>query len=526
MADEGDGRTEEETKLADFENDYEKRERSPDRGLDRGRDERDRDRDRDGDKHRRRSRDRGDRDRDRDRHKSSRRRSRSRDRHRSSRRRSRSRSRSRGRKSQFDAPPSANTALLLQQQQQQQQVLAQQLLMQQMAQIHGQPNLALSSGKKQREVYVGNLTVGLVQAQMLRELCNGALAPLCPDAATNPPVVNVSMDSEGKFAFVEMRTEELATAALHLDKVELCGRNINVGRPKGYIDPALTGGLAAGAAPGMGGPPLGMTGGVPQGTPGIQQLGGMGSSITGALVQASALATTASGITGAPPGGANALLGMLGGQTSAATVYLCLQNIVTAAELLDAEERAEIAEDVKEECAKLGAVVSVCVPTPPQEAIDKGEAGRVYVHFQEQAGAIAAQRSLNNRTFSGNKVVAQFVPQEDFIASDAGEWVDPPPPPAPAEGVIKLRGLPFTASKQDIVLFFQGNGLQESGVKIIMGMDGRPTGEAYAVFEGAGVDIRGALAKDRQMLGNRYVELFLSSKDELDRRQLSGTMMI
>ena len=43
----------------------------------------------------------------------------------------------------------------------------------------------------------------------------------------------MNMDGEGKYAFVEMRTEELASAALHLDKVELCGRSINVGRPKG-----------------------------------------------------------------------------------------------------------------------------------------------------------------------------------------------------------------------------------------------------------------------------------------------------
>lgn len=41
----------------------------------------------------------------------------------------------------------------------------------------------------------------------------------------------------GRFGFVEMRTEELATSAMALDKVELCGRNINVGRPKGYIEP-------------------------------------------------------------------------------------------------------------------------------------------------------------------------------------------------------------------------------------------------------------------------------------------------
>jgi heterogeneous nuclear ribonucleoprotein F/H len=67
---------------------------------------------------------------------------------------------------------------------------------------------------------------------------------------------------------------------------------------------------------------------------------------------------------------------------------------------------------------------------------------------------------------------------------------------------------------------------QESNVLIVVGLDGRPSGEAYATFEGASADIRGALAKDRQMLGNRYVELFLSNKEELDRRKLTGTLMI
>ena len=34
-----------------------------------------------------------------------------------------------------------------------------------------------------------------------------------------------------------MRSEELATSGMALDKVELCGRHINVGRPKGYVEP-------------------------------------------------------------------------------------------------------------------------------------------------------------------------------------------------------------------------------------------------------------------------------------------------
>lgn len=41
--------------------------------------------------------------------------------------------------------------------------------------------------------------------------------------------------SAGRFAFVELRTEELATTAMTLDKMELLGRTMNIGRPKGYV---------------------------------------------------------------------------------------------------------------------------------------------------------------------------------------------------------------------------------------------------------------------------------------------------
>ena len=60
--------------------------------------------------------------------------------------------------------------------------------------------------------------------------------------------------SAGRFGFVEMRTEELSHHAMNLDKVELCGRHVNVGRPKGYVEsegappPATLGAAAAFAA--------------------------------------------------------------------------------------------------------------------------------------------------------------------------------------------------------------------------------------------------------------------------------------
>ena len=65
--------------------------------------------------------------------------------------------------------------------------------------------------------------------------------------------MNVWMAADMKYSFVEMRTHELATAAIALDKVELCGRALNVGRPSGYVAPTgpailtnpLAGSLAA-----------------------------------------------------------------------------------------------------------------------------------------------------------------------------------------------------------------------------------------------------------------------------------------
>jgi hypothetical protein len=122
----------------------------------------------------------------------------------------------------------------LQQAEMQRQLQRQQVLLNNGA---GGLNAAMAANKKQREVYVGNLVIGSVSDLMLRELFNAALAHFVADPVTRPPVVSVTMDGSGRFGFVELRTEELAAEAMKLDKVNLGGREINVGRPKGYIEP-------------------------------------------------------------------------------------------------------------------------------------------------------------------------------------------------------------------------------------------------------------------------------------------------
>ncbi|XP_057479392.1 uncharacterized protein LOC130766721 [Actinidia eriantha] len=82
-------------------------------------------------------------------------------------------------------------------------------------------------------------------------------------------------------------------------------------------------------------------------------------------------------------------------------------------------------------------------------------------------------------------------------------------------GVLRLRGLPFSASKDNIMDFFKDFVISEDAIHIIINSEGRPTGEAFVGFASA-EDSKAAMSKDRKRLGNRYIELFPSTHDELD----------
>ncbi|CAL5426134.1 unnamed protein product [Camellia sinensis] len=88
-------------------------------------------------------------------------------------------------------------------------------------------------------------------------------------------------------------------------------------------------------------------------------------------------------------------------------------------------------------------------------------------------------------------------------------------------GVLRLKGLPFSAGKDDIMDFFKDFVLSVDSIHITVNSEGRSTGEAFVGFANA-EDSKAAMAKDRKTLGNRYVELFPSSHEELDAAILRG----
>ncbi|OQV13726.1 putative Heterogeneous nuclear ribonucleoprotein H [Hypsibius exemplaris] len=92
----------------------------------------------------------------------------------------------------------------------------------------------------------------------------------------------------------------------------------------------------------------------------------------------------------------------------------------------------------------------------------------------------------------------------------------------PNDYTIRLRGLEFKVTREDIMDFFKGLDIASGldGIFIIKNHDGRTTGEAYVLFETkAGVEQ--AVQKHKEKMGDRYVEIFLASSAHL-RDALAG----
>ncbi|KAM6921795.1 serine/threonine-protein kinase Kist [Xenentodon cancila] len=83
---------------------------------------------------------------------------------------------------------------------------------------------------------------------------------------------------------------------------------------------------------------------------------------------------------------------------------LRLLNLIDDSHLHNEEEYEDILEDMKEECQKYGAVVSLLIP---KENPGKGQ---VFVEYANSSDSKEAQRLLTGRTFDGKFVVATFYP--------------------------------------------------------------------------------------------------------------------
>merc|ERR1719163_514577 len=82
------------------------------------------------------------------------------------------------------------------------------------------------------------------------------------------------------------------------------------------------------------------------------------------------------------------------------------------------------------------------------------------------------------------------------------------------DAVVKMRGLPYKATRNNILDFFPGLSVPLNGVHLMFNEREQPTGEAYVEFSSQ-EDRERAMSKDRQHIGGRYVELFRVNRAEM-----------
>ena len=116
---------------------------------------------------------------------------------------------------------------------------------------------------------------------------------------------------------------------------------------------------------------------------------------------------------------------------------LCLMNMITPEELMDADEAdgkfalsifwtlltasvvTEILEDVKEECTKYGPIAEIKMPRPTSGARQNNGIGKIYIKYAQPESAQKALAALAGRKFADRTVVVTFFGEEYF---DVGAW--------------------------------------------------------------------------------------------------------
>ncbi|EFJ47748.1 hypothetical protein VOLCADRAFT_117772 [Volvox carteri f. nagariensis] len=92
-----------------------------------------------------------------------------------------------------------------------------------------------------------------------------------------------------------------------------------------------------------------------------------------------------------------------------------------------------------------------------------------------------------------------------------------------SSAILKLKGLPYSATENDIRQFFAPYELK--GVSFVYEPDGRPSGLAFAEFVSKEEALK-ALSKNGEYIGQRYVRLLHVPRAEMEEQVRLGTLAI
>ncbi|KAL4479869.1 hypothetical protein ABPG74_020385 [Tetrahymena malaccensis] len=81
-------------------------------------------------------------------------------------------------------------------------------------------------------------------------------------------------------------------------------------------------------------------------------------------------------------------------------------------------------------------------------------------------------------------------------------------------GVVRIRGLPYSCTEEDIKKFFKGLTILQGGIKRAI-LGGRPGGECFVIFQTKD-DAHKALNFHMEKIHNRFIEVFLATVKEFE----------
>ncbi|XP_068613330.1 G-rich sequence factor 1-like [Brachionichthys hirsutus] len=115
-----------------------------------------------------------------------------------------------------------------------------------------------------------------------------------------------------------------------------------------------------------------------------------------------------------------------------------------------------------------------------------------------------------HRRYLGPRYVEVF----EMTDSDAENVLRSDARTARNDGVVRFRGFTYDNTKEDIAQFLTGLDIVENGITIIEDFAGRNSGVAFVQFSSQ-EQANEALKRDREVIGNRYIEAFPSTLEEI-----------
>jgi|UniRef100_A0A6T2BNL8 RNA recognition motif-containing protein len=145
-------------------------------------------------------------------------------------------------------------------------------------------------------------------------------------------------------------------------------------------------------------------------------------------------------------------------------------------------------------------------PVRFQMTADGGHSGLCFVKFATVEEAARAQ--TKNRQYLGQRYIE--------IYPSSVEEMDQQTAPVGVASWVRMRGLPWEATKHDVKAFFNGFNVSESDIFMVTRKGGRASGEAFVRFDDEREAQRARYLKDKESMGMRYIELFLVTRKEYD----------